>query len=256
MAGVGDLLGELTSAWRHTGLGSTAAPPPVLGMMAAIGTVLLGATGLAQTLVVVGAFVLGALGAFRLVRGMGGAHGAAGVAAIAYGISAVPRNAVAGGRLGPLVLYALLPHIVLLVVRSGRFPGLVGTARRSLLGLVIVTAVAGAWYPPALAVAVVVAVTLVIAGLFVGGAVAGLRCVGAALVGVGGALVLLMPWSAELVERATTARWRDCRSARSSTSCRWSRCEPGRMARGSRHGPSSSPRPPRCCSPTVPHSRG
>ena len=197
--GVGDLVGELTSAWRHTGLGSTAAPPPVLGMMAALGTVLLGATGLAQTLVVVGAFVLGALGAFRLVRGMGGAHGAAGVAAIAYGISAVPRNAVAGGRLGPLVMYALLPHIVLLVARSGRFPGLVGTARRSLLGLVIVTAVAGAWYPPALAVGVVVAVTLVIAGLLVGGAVAGFRCVGAALVGVGGALVLLMPWSAELV---------------------------------------------------------
>ena len=198
--GVGDLVGELTSAWRHTGLGSTAAPPPVLGMMAALGAVLLGAVGLAQTLVVVGAFVLGALGAFRLVRAMGGAHGAAGVAALAYGISAVPRNAVAGGRLGPLVLYALLPHIVLLVVRAGRFPGLVGTARRSLLGLVIVTAVAGAWYPPALAVAVVVALALVIAGLLVGGAGAGFRCVGAALVGIGGALVLLMPWSAELLD--------------------------------------------------------
>ena len=201
--GVGDLVGELTSAWRHTGLGSTTAAPPVLGMMAGLGTVLLGAVGLAQTLVVVGAFVLGALGAFRLVRGMGGAHGAAGVAALAYGISAVPRNAVAGGRLGPLVLYALLPHIVLLVARAGRFPGLIGTGRRSLLGLVIVTAIAGAWYPPSLVVGVVVAVTLVIAGLFAGGAGAGFRCVGAALAGFGGALVLLMPWSAQLVDART-----------------------------------------------------
>ena len=37
-----------------------------------------------------------------------------------------PRNAIATGRLGPLVLYALLPFLVLLLVRVGRFAGTAG----------------------------------------------------------------------------------------------------------------------------------
>ena len=116
-------------------------------MMAALGTVLFGAVGFAQTLVVVGALVAGPVGAFRLGRTIAGSHGAAAVTALAYGVAAVPRNAVANGRLGPLVLYALAPFLVLLVVRAGRFAGTSGTSRRPLLGLAIVTAIATAWYP-------------------------------------------------------------------------------------------------------------
>lgn len=198
--GVGDLAGELTSAWRHTGLGSTTAPPPLLGMMTGLGTVLFGATGFAQTLVVFGAFVLGALGAFRLVRALDGGIGGAGMAALAYGLSAVPRNSVANGRLGPLVLFALAPFVALLVIRCGRFPGLIGTSRRPLLGLALATAVIGAWYPPGALAGVAIAVGLVIAALVTGAVGASLRALGAALAGVAAGLVLLVPWSASLLD--------------------------------------------------------
>jgi len=198
--GIGDLGAELTSVWRHTGLGSTTAPPPLLAMMAGLGTLLFGATGLAQTLVVFGAFVVGALGAFRLVRAFDGGIGGGGVAALAYGLSAVPRNAVANGRLGPLVLFALAPFVALLVVRCGRFPGVVGVSRRPLLGLAIMTAVIAAWYPPGALVGVAIAVGLLVSALVVGGTSASLRALGAALVGVAGGAVLLTPWTASLID--------------------------------------------------------
>ncbi len=198
--GIGDLSGELTSAWRHTGLGSTTTPPPLLAMMTGLGTLLFGATGLAQTLVVFGAFVVGALGAFRLVRAFDGGIGGGGVAALAYGVSAVPRNDVAEGRLGPLVLFALAPFVALLVVRSGGFAGVVGGSRRPVLGVALVTAVIAAWYPLGALVGVAIAVGLFVASVVAGGAGASLRSLGAAVVGLLGAAVLLMPWTTSLLD--------------------------------------------------------
>ncbi|MCJ7437150.1 MAG: glycosyltransferase [Acidimicrobiia bacterium] len=198
--GVKGLLTELTSAWRHTNLGSTAAPPPAIAVMAGLGTLLLGGVGLAQTLVVVGSFVVGAAGAYRLARGLAAGPAAAAVTALVYGVVPVPRNAIAAGRLGPLVLYALLPFLVLLVVRAGRFSGIVGSARRPLLGIGIATAIAAAWYPPAAVAVVVVGLTFLVASLFVGGGMAALRAVGASLVGVLGAALLLAPWTVTVLD--------------------------------------------------------
>ena len=197
---IGALGAELTSGWRHTGLGSDAVAPPVLALMAGFGTVLFGATGMAQTLVVVGAFVLGALGAYRLVRAIDGGIGGAGIAAIAYGLSAVPRNAVAGGRLGPLVVFASAPFLTLLVLRAGRFAGVIGGARRPVLGLALGTALLAAWYPPGALVGVIVGAAVLLAAVVAGDAAAGARSLGAALLGVVGAAVLLAPWVATLLD--------------------------------------------------------
>lgn len=199
-ASVQDSLAELSSAWRHTGLGSTSAAPPALGLMAALSTVLLGGTGLAQTLVVVGAFVLGSLGAFRLARGLDASLGAGAVTALVYGVVAVPRNGVANGRLGPLVLYALAPFLVLLMVRAAGFAGLSGAGRRPVLGLVIVTALATAWYPPAILLAFAAALAFLLASPFAGEAAASLRALGAALAGAVGAAVLLVPWTVVMTD--------------------------------------------------------
>lgn len=198
--GVRSMVTEVSSAWRHTGLGSTSAAPPALAMMAALGTVLLGGIGLAQTLVVVGAFVVGSTTAFRLARGLGGSHGAGAITAVVYGVAAVPRNAVANGRLGPLVLYALAPAIVLLVIRAAGFGGTAGTSRRPLLGLVIITALATAWFPPAALVGIVVAIAFLVATPITGDALAAVRALGAAVVGALGAAVLLVPWTTTLVD--------------------------------------------------------
>jgi len=198
--GVSALMAELTSAWRHTNLGSTAAPPPAIAIMAGLGTLLLGGVGLAQTLVVVGSFVVGAAGAYRLARGLAVGPAAAAVTALVYGIVPVPRNAIAAGRLGPLVLYALLPFLVLLIVRAGGFSGIVGSVRRPLVGIGIATAIAAAWYPPAALAVVVVASTFLVASLFVGGGLAALRALGASLVGVLGAALLLAPWTVTVLD--------------------------------------------------------
>lgn len=193
--GVKALVAELTSAWRHTGMGSTDAGPPALAAMAGLGTVLLGAVGLAETLFVVGSFVVGAIGAYRLARAVAGGPAAAATAAIVYVLVPVSRNAVANGRLGPLALFALLPFLVLLLVRAGGFEGASGTSRRPLLGLVIATAIATAWYPPAAAAIVVTAVVLLLTSVVAGGGGAALRALGAAILGVAGAALLLSPWT-------------------------------------------------------------
>jgi GT2 family glycosyltransferase len=197
---VSALLTELTSAWRHTGLGSAVAGPPALGLMAGIGTVLLGGVGLAETILVVGSFALGAAGAYRLTRAVTAGPAAAATAAIVYVVVPVPRNAIANGRFGPLVLYALLPHVVLLLVRTGGFRGTIGASRRPLLGLALVTAVVTAFYPPGALAVIVCALALLVASLVAGGFVASLRALLGALVGVLAAALLLAPWTATVLD--------------------------------------------------------
>lgn len=198
--GVTSLLAELTSAWRHTGLGSTTAPPPAFALMAGLATVLLGAVGLAETLVVLGSVVIGGLGAYRLARALAVTPSAAATAALVYGLVPVPRNAIAAGRLGPLVLYALLPFLVALVVRAAGFAGTAGPVRRPLLGIAIATAIATAWYPPAALALVVVALAFLVASVLVGEVLPAVRALGMALVGVLGAALLLLPWTVALLD--------------------------------------------------------
>ncbi len=193
--GVQALAAAFTSAWRYTTLGSTAAAPPALALMTGIGTVLVGSVGLGLTLLVVLAIPVGAAGALRLARQVGADGTGAVVAAIAYGVNPVPRNAIAQGRLGPLILFALVPHLVLLLVRAARFDENAPTGRRQLLGLAIVTALASAWFPPAAVVLLLAAVAFVVAGFVAGGVGPALRGVGAALLGGVGAAVLLFPWT-------------------------------------------------------------
>ena len=199
--GVKALVTELTSAWRHTNLGSTAAPVRRRsGSWPAFGTALLGHVGMAET-----------LARRRILRRRRDRrvpararhrrrHGGRGDRGGRVRPPPVPRNAIADGRLGPLVLYALLPFIVLLLVRIGGFAGTAGGARRPLLGLAIGTAVATAWYPPAALATVVVALAFVVASLVAGGLVPALRAFGASLVGVAGAALLLVPWTATIAD--------------------------------------------------------
>lgn len=193
----GDAFG---SAWRYTGMGAPTSPPPVLALVGGMGTVLFGAVGLAQTLVVVGAFAVAVWGAFRFARAIGGGYAVGVVTGVAYGVNPVPRNAIAQGRLGPLVLFALLPFLATLLVRCGDFRELAGRSRRPLLGLAIVTALAGAWYPPALLVPAVMGVALLLASPLAHGVDAAARAVGAGLAAALGAAVLLVPWSATFAD--------------------------------------------------------
>jgi hypothetical protein len=189
--GVGDVFDAFGSAWRYTGLGSASPAPAALGVIGAFGTVLLGATALAQTLTVVVSLPLGAVGAYRLGRHTIGFRGPALAAGLAYGISPVARNALAQGRLGPLVLFALLPFLLLRVVRLGERSDV---RRGRVLRLAVACALLGAWYPAGLGLFALAVLACVVAVPIAGRARAMLRAFGIAIVATVGALVLLFPW--------------------------------------------------------------
>jgi GT2 family glycosyltransferase len=208
--GVGDLLSAFGSGWRHQGLGSASTPPPVFAALAGAGTLLLGATGLARSILVTAMVPLGVVGVFRLTRHVAGNRRAALAAALVYGINPIARNALANGRLGPLVFYALAPFLLQQVMtRSERPAGERWPARvRRFLPLVALLAVATAFWPPAFLVLTVAALALLAAQPIAGDDYQGLRSVGTAIVGSLGALLLLAPWPLALLRSGErSAAW-------------------------------------------------
>jgi GT2 family glycosyltransferase len=194
--GVSGLIGPFTSAWRYADLGSASPAPAQLGVFSVLGTILLGATGLARTIIIVGALPFGVLGVWRLGRRITGPGRAAVVAALAYGINPLPRNALVAGRFGPLMLYALAPLILSSLLRVGGY--LPDTTPRRWWRAVVATgalvALTTAAWPPAIALPVMVALALTLAQPIARGAGALGALWKATLVSTGIGLVLLLPW--------------------------------------------------------------
>lgn len=191
------------SAWRYTGLGAGSPASGALAAMGGLSAALLGHEGLAQTVLVVGVFVAGPLGVSRLVRRLGANRGPAMTAAILYGINPVARNAIANGRIGPLVLFALAPFIVSGYIRASGFGGISDPERRvrALLGLGVMVAVAVAFFPPAALFIALVALTFFVGSLCTGrDVVASLRGLLVAVAGLVVAGGLLLPWSSTVVD--------------------------------------------------------
>ncbi|MET0421805.1 MAG: glycosyltransferase family 2 protein [Acidimicrobiia bacterium] len=200
---VSTMLDAFGSAWRYTGLGSASAQPALQAVMAGIGTVLFGSVGLAHTLVVVVAMPLGAVGAYRLAQRVVGLRGPAFAAGMAYGVNPLARNAIAEGRLGPLVLFTLFPVLlgqVMGIVRlDGRdreqLPERLGAVPRGrILRFALVLAFTTAWFPLTPAYVFVATLAILVISPLTGGGGRALRAVGIAIAGTLGALVLLFPW--------------------------------------------------------------
>ncbi len=194
--GVGGLLETFTSAWRSTNLGSSSPAPAQLGVFSVLGTVVLGATGFARMVVIVGALPLGVLGVWRLGRRITGPGSAAIVAALAYGINPLPRNAMAEGRFGSLVLYALAPFILSSLLRVGGYLPHAPPRRwwRAVVATGALVALTTAAWPPAVLVPLLIAIALTLAQPLARDA-GDLRALWkATVVTTGIGLVLLLPW--------------------------------------------------------------
>lgn len=194
--GVGGLVETFTSAWRYADLGSTSSAPTQLGVFSVLGTIALGATGLARTVIVVGALPLGVFGAWRLARRITGPGSAAVVAALAYGINPLPRNALASGRFGALVVYALAPFIVANLLRAAGYLEDTPSRRwwRAMVATGALVALSTAAWPPAILLPIVLAGALTLAQPIARGAGALRSLWRAAAVATGIGLVLLLPW--------------------------------------------------------------
>src|SRR5262249_33704943 len=153
-------------------------------------------------------------GAYRFARRLVGLRGPAVAAALAYGVNPAARNAVATGRFGPLVFFALLPFVLSRVVRLSHLDDDVSASatvrdettddasaavrtsrpRGRILRLAVLVALATACYPVAPALFIVCAAAFVVVSPLTCGVRASVRALGITVVTGLGAAVLLFPW--------------------------------------------------------------
>ena len=193
--GVGDLTRAFTSEWRFADLGAHSPAPPLLALVAGLRILTLGAGDLARTMLVVGAIPVGAFGVHRIGRLVAGAGWPAACAAIAYGIVPIPRNAIATGRLGSLVLYALAPWVLLALLQvGGMLPSRWPRRRIAILGG-LAEGIAVAFWPVAIVLPFLLLVGIVLMVVVTRDAPARLGSLawGTAVV-TGLAVLLLFPW--------------------------------------------------------------
>jgi GT2 family glycosyltransferase len=110
-------LSQFFAGWHPSGVGTTAPASPALALAGLVGTVLLGAMGLAQKVLVFACIPLGAWGAVRLLRPFGSQRASL-VTGLAYLAMALPYNAIALGRWGALVVYAGCPWVLVRLFRA------------------------------------------------------------------------------------------------------------------------------------------
>ena len=106
-----DTFAQFAVGWHPSGVGTTAPATPALAVAGVVGTLLLGAMGLTQKVLLFGCIPLGAWGMVRLLRPFGSQRASL-VAGVAYLAVPLPYDALALGRLGALAVYGGGPWVL------------------------------------------------------------------------------------------------------------------------------------------------
>ena len=189
------------SGWQSTGVGTTAPSSPAFGLLGVSGTVLFGAMGAVQRVLLLGCIPLGAWGMSRLMRPMVSDRARV-VAVVCYLGVPLPYGALGTGRWDGLVAYAAFPFVALALARAAGVapyevaPGprwrTTSAGRVAVLGASIAV---GAGFAPALVPMVLVtALAWEVGALLAGQRTGSGRVLLASFKGVGVALVLSAPW--------------------------------------------------------------
>ncbi len=186
------------STWRPQGLGSIGASPPALGLLVLGGTVLFGAVGVLQHVVVLLPLLLGPFGAYRAARPWASPRAKA-ATAIVYATVPLAYNAMAHGHWAALLAYAAASWVLALLGRTSGTQPFPATRPAQVVGrtvgLGVLVAVVASVGPAFVLVLPVIGVGLLAGSAVAGQVAAGVRMlavsVGAALV----AFVLLLPWA-------------------------------------------------------------
>ena len=189
------------SGWQPAGVGTTAPASPAFGLVGLVGTVLLGAMGLTQKVLLLGCVPLGALGISRLMRPLVSPRARV-VAAICYLGLPLPYEALGAGRWDGLVAYAALPFIVARLARAAAIPPfdqVVGRGWRAgrfgqVAALGAIIAAASSFAPAVLPMTLVCALALALGSAMAGQRAHVGRVVGDAALAMGMALLLCAPW--------------------------------------------------------------
>ena len=105
------------SGWQSAGVGTTAPASPAFGLVGLTGTVLFGAMGTLQRVLLLGCIPLGAWGVSRFMRPLVSPRARV-VAVICYLGLPLPYGALGTGRWDGLVAYAAFPFIALRLARA------------------------------------------------------------------------------------------------------------------------------------------
>ena len=221
-------LSQFAAGWHPSGVGTTAPATPGLLLTGLVGTLLVGAMGLAQKVLIFACVPLGVWGVVRLLRPFGSQRAAL-VAGLAYLAVALPYNALALGHWGALVVYAGAPWVLVRLFRAtGAAPyadgGVASTASepadprspppggdfprrsrvadwarrhpraRSALALGLIEAVMVSFVPAAAVVVVVAALALMVSSALYRDLASTRRALGLALASTGVAAVICLPW--------------------------------------------------------------
>ena len=119
------------SGWQSAGVGTTAPASPAFGIVGVAGTVLFGAMGTLQRVLLLGCIPLGAWGVSRFMRPLVSPRARV-VAVICYLGLPLPYGALGTGRWDGLVAYAAFPFIVLRLARAAGVAPFAGRARAAL----------------------------------------------------------------------------------------------------------------------------
>ncbi|MFJ8825809.1 glycosyltransferase [Streptomyces sp. NPDC102467] len=191
-----DLWARYFDAWHATSTGGTQAAPPYLAVIAALSTVLLGSTGLAITVLLVGSVPLAGFAAYFASRPLVESRLLRAWAAVAYAFLPAATGALAGGRVGTAVLVILLP----LIARAGLSASGLMNARgargswRATWAYALLLTLATAFTPIVWPIALVLGIALLVVRR--GDLAAyGLRFLAA----LGTPLLVLAPWSLTLL---------------------------------------------------------
>jgi GT2 family glycosyltransferase len=194
-------LSQFAGGWHPSGVGTTAPASPALAVIGLVGTVLLGAMGLTQKVLVFACIPVGAWGAVRLLRPFGSQRASL-ITGLAYLVMAVPYNALALGRWGALAVYAGSPWVLARLFRAtGTAPyrsvvtdGSLFPAVREMVALGLIEAVLVSFAPAAAVVVLVAALALLLSSSIGGDWQSTRRSVGLAAGSTLVAAVLCLPW--------------------------------------------------------------
>lgn len=187
-----DLWNLYLSGHPDSGLGSEGPVPPYVGLLALLSTLTLGKPWIAVMVILLGCVPLAGLTSYLLAREVLRYRPARLWMAGAYALLPMATGAVAQGRLGTALVHALLPILGLLLVRLVAMPP--KPSRRAAWGLGLALTVATAFVP-------LVWLLCLVTGLLVAFAFGhlGRRIYVSIAISLAVPIVLLMPWSLELL---------------------------------------------------------
>lgn len=192
---LGTLTADWWTGWRTWGMGSEGFASMGLPLLDVAGAATLGSASFLRMLLVVAPIPIGVIGMWRLFS-RSGSDRAPVAASFLYAASPIPYNAIAGGSVQALLLYALLPWVFASVtsLMSARAFGVMRSRNTAVVSLLTLLAFLMAFSPFAAALVAVLVIGVVVGSLLAGDMRGVPTVVVGALVALAGAAALNLPF--------------------------------------------------------------